>query len=72
MFTELHYHTNRELRSLDLAQKMAERRGQALAATRRSSLRALLSRMLFAPAVSTERHEARSTTRNGSEATGRA
>jgi hypothetical protein len=71
MFTELHYHTDRELRSLDLAQKMAERRGQALAATRRSSLRARIARMLFAPSATPERHEAWSTTRNGSEAGGR-
>jgi hypothetical protein len=35
MFMELHYHTDRDFRRLDLADKMAERRKQSLAAIRR-------------------------------------
>jgi hypothetical protein len=62
MFMELHHHTNREIRELDLAEKMAERRNDSLAATRRSSLRARIARLLFTPAVAAE----------GSEAGGRA
>ena len=58
MFTELHYHTNREIRDLDLAQKMAERRNHSLAPTRRSSLRAGIARLLFTPAVAAESSEA--------------
>lgn len=48
MFTELHYHTNREIRDLDLAEKMAERRNHSLAATRKPFLRARIARMLSA------------------------
>ena len=68
MFTELHYHTNREIRELDLAQKMAERRNDSLAAMRRPSLRTRMARIVFALAGTTQRH----TTREGSGAEGRA
>jgi len=72
MFTELHLHTDRDFRKLDLAEKMAERRKHSLAATRRSSLRARMARMLFAHAVDAGKHETWSTTRERSEAAGRA
>ena len=58
MFTELQYHTNREIRDLNLAEKMAERRNDSLAHTRRSSLGARLARLLFTPAVAAESSEA--------------
>ena len=58
MYTELYYHTIREARELEVAQKMAERRNHSLAARRRSSLGALLARMLFAPSAAAEGSEA--------------
>jgi N-acetylglutamate synthase-like GNAT family acetyltransferase len=45
MFMELHYHTDRDFRRLDLAEKMAERRGRSLTATRTSSLMTRLARL---------------------------
>jgi hypothetical protein len=55
---ELHYHTDRELRERELAERMAERRRRSLAVTRRF-LRARMARMLFALAVAVEKHAAR-------------
>ena len=52
MFREMHQ-MDRSFRAMDLAEKMAERRRQSLAATSKSSRRARLTRMLFAPAVVT-------------------
>jgi hypothetical protein len=52
MFREMH-HADRNFRAMDIAEKMAERRRQSLATTGKSSLRARLTRMLFAVAVST-------------------
>ena len=69
MFTEMHLNTDREFRRLDLAQKMAERRNDSLAATRRSSLIARMARKIFALI---RKGEAGSTARESSEATGRA
>ena len=57
MYTELYYHTIREDRELEVAQKMAERRNHSVAATRRSPLGAILARMLFAPSVTAEGSE---------------
>ena len=48
---------DRILREQDLAERMAERRKQNLAAARRPSLRARLARRLFALAVAAEREE---------------
>jgi len=48
---------NRVLREQELAERMAERRRQALAAERRLSLRARLARRLFTLALSAEREE---------------
>jgi hypothetical protein len=45
-------------RAMDLAEKMAERRRQSLAATSKPSPRARMSRMLFALAVATESSQA--------------
>ena len=50
MFKEMHY-ADRNFRAMDLADKMAERRRQSLAATSKPSRRARLTRMLFAVAV---------------------
>jgi hypothetical protein len=58
MFTELHYHTNHEIRQLNLAEKMAERRNDSLAPTSRLSLGARIARLLFTPAVAAESSEA--------------
>jgi hypothetical protein len=52
MFKEMH-HADHIVRAMDLAEKMAERRRQSLATTGKSSLRARLTRMLFAVGVST-------------------
>jgi hypothetical protein len=52
MFREMHY-ADRNFRAMDLAEKIAERRRQSLAATRKSSRRARLTRMLSAVAVTT-------------------
>jgi len=52
MFREMHY-ADRNTRAMDLAEKMAERRRQSLAATSEPSHRARLTRMLFAVAVTT-------------------
>ncbi|MBA2713915.1 MAG: hypothetical protein H0U55_10250 [Rubrobacteraceae bacterium] len=53
MFREMQ-HMDHSLRAMDLAEKMAERRNQALAATRKPSLMARLARMLISPAMSSE------------------
>jgi hypothetical protein len=57
MFKEMHY-MDRNSRAMDLAEKMAERRNQALAATSKPSRRNRLTRMLFALAVATEPSQA--------------
>ena len=57
MFREMQY-VDRDLRALDLAEKMAERRRQALAATSKPSLGARMAQMLFAPTVAAERRQA--------------
>ena len=49
---------DRELREQELAERMAERRGQALATSHGPSLRARMARRLFALAVATDRKEA--------------
>ncbi len=46
-----------EIRERELAERMAERRRQALAAAHRPSLRARMARRLFALAVAAEREE---------------
>ena len=62
MYTELYYHTIREDRELEVAQKMAERRNHSWPPGEGHPLGPLLARMLFAPSVAAE----------GSEAGGRA
>jgi hypothetical protein len=57
MFREVHY-IDHGLRAMDLAEKMAERRRQSLAATSKPSPRARMARMLFALAVVTESSQA--------------
>jgi hypothetical protein len=52
MFREMH-HVDRNFRAMDLAEKLAERRRQSLAAASKPSRRARLARMLFAVAVTT-------------------
>jgi hypothetical protein len=47
MFREMHY-MDRTSREMDLAEKMAERRRQSLAAGSKPSRRARMARMLFA------------------------
>jgi len=47
MFREMHY-MDRTSREMDLAEKMAERRKQSLAAAGKPSRRARMARMLFA------------------------
>ena len=49
---------DREIREQELAERMSERRRQALAASRRPSLRARMARRLFALAVAADRKEA--------------
>jgi len=53
MFREMH-HMDRNSRAMDLAEKMAERRRQSLAATSRPSLKARMARMLSALTVAAE------------------
>jgi len=57
MFKEMQY-ADRNFRAMDLAEKMAERRRQSLAATSKPSRRARLTRMLFAVAVVTGSQQA--------------
>ena len=57
MFREMH-NMDRNLRAMDLAEKVAERRNQSLAATPKSSLKARMARMLFAFAAATESPQA--------------
>ena len=57
MFNEMQY-ADRNFRAMDLAEKMAERRRQSLAATSKPSRRARLTRMLFAVAVATGSQQA--------------
>ena len=52
MFREMHY-TDRSFREMDLAEKMAERRGQSLAAASKPSRVRRMARMLFALPVDT-------------------
>ena len=51
MFREMHYMARRS-RALDLAERMAERRTQSLAASSKPSRRARMARMLLALAGS--------------------
>jgi len=53
MFREVQ-HMDSSFRAMDLAEKMAKRRNQALAATRKPSPIARIARMLFAPAMTAE------------------
>ena len=53
MFREMH-HMGCNSRAMDLAEKMAERRRQSLAATSRPSLKARMARMLSALTVVAE------------------
>jgi len=48
MFREMHY-MDRTSREMDLAETMAERRRQSLAAASKPSRKARMARMLFAP-----------------------
>ncbi len=48
---------DREIRERELAERMAERRRQALATSQGPSLRARMARRLFALAVATDRKE---------------
>ena len=48
---------DREIREQELAERMGEQRRQALAASRRPSLRARMARRLFALAVAADRKE---------------
>ena len=57
MFREMH-NMDRNLRAMDLAEKMAERRNQSLAATRKPSPKVRMARMLFAFAMATESPQA--------------
>ena len=57
MFREMHY-MDRNLRALDLAEKMAERRRQSLVATSKPSRGSRMTRMLFALAGTTENSHA--------------
>jgi hypothetical protein len=50
MFKEMHY-MDRSFRAMDLAEKMAERRAQSLAGTRKPSFIVRMARTLFAPAM---------------------
>ena len=59
MFREMHY-MDRGLRTLDLAEKIAERRRQSLAASSKPSRGSRMTRMLFALAVTTENAQAES------------
>jgi hypothetical protein len=52
MFREMH-HMDRNLRAMDLAERMAERRRQSLDATRKPSLKGRLA-WIFALATATE------------------
>ena len=67
MFKEMH-HMDRSFRAMDLAEKMAERRGHSLAATPASSV-TLLARMPFAP---TGMRETRKRVPKSTQAVGRA
>jgi hypothetical protein len=69
MFTELHDRPDRDLRKLDLAERTAERRNQALAAARRDSLGIRIARTFF---VLSGQREARSTARESTQAQGSA
>jgi hypothetical protein len=57
MFSEMHY-TDRSFRAMDLAEKMAERRRQSLAAASKPSRGGRMARMLFALAAATENTQA--------------
>jgi hypothetical protein len=57
MFSEMQY-MDRNLRAMDLAEKMAERRRQALAATSKPSLRARMARIFSALPAATESPQA--------------
>jgi hypothetical protein len=57
MFSEMRY-MDRNLRAMDLAEKMAERRRQALAATSKPSLRARMARIFSALPAATESPQA--------------
>ena len=57
MFREIQY-MDRSLREQDLAEKMAERRRQALAATSKPSLRARMARRISALPAATESPQA--------------
>ncbi len=52
MFREMH-HANRSFRAMDLAEKIAERRRQSLAATSKPGGRARLTQVLVAIAAAT-------------------
>ena len=57
MYNEFHAAQDRTLRQQDLADRMAERRKQALADEGRPRLRARVARRLFALAVAADRRE---------------
>ena len=57
MFSEMQY-MDRNLRAMDLAEKIAERRRQALAATSKPSLRATMARIFSALPAATESPQA--------------
>lgn len=57
MIREMH-HMDRSMRVIDLAEKMAERRRQALAATSKPSLRARMARIFSALPAATESPQA--------------
>jgi hypothetical protein len=52
MFREMHY-TNRSFRTMELAEKMNERRAQSLAAASKPSRVGRMARILFALAAAT-------------------
>src|SRR5215204_135321 len=68
MFTDLHLHTDRDFRGLDLAERMAERRNQSPAATGRSPR---MARILSALTARAEKQETWRMAGEGSEARGR-
>ncbi len=57
MFTEFYALQDCEIREQGLAERMTERRKQALATSRGASLRARMARRLFALAVAADRKE---------------
>ena len=57
MFREMHY-MDYNSKAMDLAEKMAERRRQSMAATSKPSLKARLARMLVALAIASEGSQA--------------